>query len=280
MSLFSMLKTNSRLALRGNWGRAIAVLLIPVVISAVLSMCMQVPRQIAGQSLGVYYDYLLSGIKIPARYAVMNAVMSVLAVLVGFLVSPLSLGAARWFYMLVHGRSLPLREVFIFFESFNDYRRAVRLYVSIYFRSLLWSLLFLVLPGAISIFAAAAVTLNPGHTATTGLVFSFILVFLVVLLCTIFLNRYALAAYLLCESDDVRPGEAIRASIAYTKGYRFDLFLFYLSFIGWYFLCALTLGILLFYTAPYFMTANAMYCRYIAEKNRFVPPNDTKEFIV
>ena len=43
------------------------------------------------------------------------------------------------------------------------------------------------------------------------------------------------------------------------KGYKWDYFVFSLSFIGWYFLCVLTLGILFIWLIPYCNTAFAIY---------------------
>ena len=43
------------------------------------------------------------------------------------------------------------------------------------------------------------------------------------------------------------------------NGYKFDYFIFQLSFIGWQILCAITFGIAYIYVIPYFTFANIVY---------------------
>ena len=43
------------------------------------------------------------------------------------------------------------------------------------------------------------------------------------------------------------------------KGYKADLFVFVLSFFGWFLLSMLTLGILLIWIIPYYQTAITIY---------------------
>ena len=43
------------------------------------------------------------------------------------------------------------------------------------------------------------------------------------------------------------------------KGHKFDLFWLNLGFIGWFFLCLLTLGIGFVWFLPYVQTANAAF---------------------
>ena len=63
--------------------------------------------------------------------------------------------------------------------------------------------------------------------------------------------RYRYALYNLLEDPALSPLEAIRMSKAQTYGYKLDLFVLDLSFLGWGILCGLTLGILSIWLAPY-----------------------------
>lgn len=71
--------------------------------------------------------------------------------------------------------------------------------------------------------------------------------------------RYRFAIYNLCENPDMGVMEAISMSCAQTSGYKGDLFLLDLTFIGWNLLCALTAGILDIWIAPYIMQTNIGY---------------------
>ena len=70
---------------------------------------------------------------------------------------------------------------------------------------------------------------------------------------------YAMTPYILEERPELSANEAINHSRAMMKGHKFDLFWLYLSFIGWGFLCILTLGIGLLWLMPYMQTASAAF---------------------
>ncbi|MBQ6621593.1 MAG: DUF975 family protein [Mogibacterium sp.] len=58
--------------------------------------------------------------------------------------------------------------------------------------------------------------------------------------------------YILAEKPDIDQKEARELSAAMMNGHKWNAFLYDLSFIGWYFLGGLTLGLVnLFYTHPY-----------------------------
>ena len=53
--------------------------------------------------------------------------------------------------------------------------------------------------------------------------------------------------------------EILRESKRLTYGYKADIFLFGLSFLGWYLLSVFTMGIAFIYVIPYTLVASAMY---------------------
>ena len=62
---------------------------------------------------------------------------------------------------------------------------------------------------------------------------------------------YSMAPYILAENKGKSARECIKESMAMTDGYKMDLFVLELSFIGWGFLCAITLGIASIWVIPY-----------------------------
>lgn len=62
---------------------------------------------------------------------------------------------------------------------------------------------------------------------------------------------YSQMFYIIAEYKDVSVTKAMRISIMITKGHKWDLFVMYLSFIGWALLAPFTLGILYFWLIPY-----------------------------
>lgn len=79
--------------------------------------------------------------------------------------------------------------------------------------------------------------------------------------------RYRFALYNLCENPELGVMDALNMSKAQTKGYKLDLFVLDLTFIGWSLLCGLTLGILSIWIAPYIQQTDLGYFEAIkAEK--------------
>lgn len=69
---------------------------------------------------------------------------------------------------------------------------------------------------------------------------------------------YAMVPYILADAPDVKVREAMKLSMRMTKGHKGALVVMYLSFIGWYLLSPLTLGILaIVYVNPYVYTSVA-----------------------
>ena len=75
--------------------------------------------------------------------------------------------------------------------------------------------------------------------------------------------RYRFAIYNLCENPDMGVMEAINMSKAQTAGFKWQLFVLDLSFLGWQLLCALTLGILSIWITPYVTQTDVGYFQQI-----------------
>ena len=131
----------------------------------------------------------------------------------------------------------------VFIEGFNNWARAI---LGILWESLwifLWTLLF-VIPGIIKAIA------------------------------------YSQMFYIIVEYKDISVTKAMRISIDITRGHKWDLFVMYLSFIGWDILSALTLGILELWLAPYKnMTYTNAYHALIKEaiEKGIIKPEDLSE---
>lgn len=70
---------------------------------------------------------------------------------------------------------------------------------------------------------------------------------------------YALTPFLLVDRPDLTPLQCIKLSDEMMKGHKFDLFFLYLSFIGWFLLGILTLGIGFLWLQPYVETSFAAF---------------------
>jgi uncharacterized membrane protein len=68
---------------------------------------------------------------------------------------------------------------------------------------------------------------------------------------------YRMVPYILADNPNIGVIEAITLSKEMTAGHKFDIFVLDLSFIGWYFLGALALGIGVLFVMPYENATNA-----------------------
>ena len=69
---------------------------------------------------------------------------------------------------------------------------------------------------------------------------------------------YFMTPYLLADTKEVAPTQALKLSMRMTKGHKGKIFVMCLSFIGWAILTVLTFGILaIFWTGPYMETSFA-----------------------
>lgn len=73
--------------------------------------------------------------------------------------------------------------------------------------------------------------------------------------------NYALTDYILAENPELTTKEALELSKKMMYGHRFRLFCLEFSFIGWAFLCVLSLGIGLIWLMPYTEAAKAAFYR-------------------
>lgn len=69
---------------------------------------------------------------------------------------------------------------------------------------------------------------------------------------------YTFVTYLVIDTD-VNGNDALKESREMMKGYKWDYFVFGLSFLGWILLVPFTFGILLIWLYPYMTVANAIY---------------------
>lgn len=74
---------------------------------------------------------------------------------------------------------------------------------------------------------------------------------------------YSMSFYLTIRKPELAANEALDESKELTKGYKMDLFLLDLSYLGWYFIGIFTFGILWFWILPKHMTARTLYFKEI-----------------
>lgn len=140
--------------------------------------------------------------------------------IIGFLISgAMALGSVTYFIKLIRDEPNGIEDLF---AGFKNYVAALVLSLFTAIFVFLWTLL-LVVPGIIAAF------------------------------------RYSMAYYILHDNPGIGIMEAINQSGELMKGYKWKLFLLYFSFIGWFLLCILTLGIGFLWLSPYVEASKAAF---------------------
>ncbi|HHY74312.1 MAG TPA: DUF975 family protein [Bacillus bacterium] len=151
------------------------------------------------------------------------------------LIIPFSI-AIYWFYLELYRNENPsIGRTFTVYAKGELSLRLIGLSILISIFTSLWSLL-LIIPGIIKVLA------------------------------------YSQTFYLMKDNPDYGPLELITESRKRMNGLKWKLFLLYLSFIGWGFLCILTLGIGFLWLVPYITNSRAAFYQEL-----IYLPNDPKE---
>ena len=125
---------------------------------------------------------------------------------------PLAIGAVYFYMKIESGEEANIN---LLFDGFQDFKRGLIFHIASTIFIILWALLFII-PGII-----AAI-------------------------------KYSMGYYLMVENPDMEPMEALRKSSELMDGYKMDFFMFILSFVGWFILSVVTLGIGFLMLAPYY----------------------------
>ena len=145
-----------------------------------------------------------------------------------FVIQSLFLKASAQFY-LFYKPNIQRGVMTSFFEGFNNFLKTIFAAFACLISITLWSILF-VIPGIIQAFSLSQVF------------------------------------YILADNPQISIAQALKMSKELTRGYKGELFVLGLSFIGWFVLCTLTFGIALLWVFPY---VNLTYAKtYLFLKHR------------
>lgn len=134
-----------------------------------------------------------------------------------FLLSSIISVATAYFYLnFVQNKDDTNFQVFL--DGFNLFAKASLTFLILLIRLIGWTFLFII-PGIIKTFAYSQVT------------------------------------YIIADYPDIRVNDAFRMSNLITNGYKLDIFVFYLSFIGYFLLIFFSFGLATFFFTPYIETA-------------------------
>jgi hypothetical protein len=132
---------------------------------------------------------------------------------------PLMLGFYTCYLKMQRNQDVEFEELF---SGFNNFVTSMVTYLLIFIYTFLWSLLFII-PGIIKALS------------------------------------YSMSLFILADNPNMKANEAITKSKEMMNGHKWELFVLYLSFIGWMLLTILTFGILVIYVGPYMYASLAAF---------------------
>ena len=200
---------------------AIAALMVSI-ISQIPSNMITIPVYIQQMNEIAMHGQVFTVADPTAQVAGMLAMIAIMAALY-----PVTVGYVKMALNGLNGHPVELNELG---NHFRQLSRWALLFVLVFAKTFLWSLLLLI-PGII-----AAI-------------------------------NYSQSVYLMLGDPDLKPNDAINQSIALMKGYRVDFFVLGLSFIGWLLLVVVTFGLAWLYVGPYMEITLAAFHRKLREIN-------------
>lgn len=110
---------------------------------------------------------------------------------------------------------------------------------------------------------------NFGTNCIAGIlvsIFTFLWSLLLVIPGIIKAYSYSMTYYILADHPEMSAKDAIKTSQVMMDGHKMDLFVLELSFIGWYLLCGITLGLAGLYVGPYVSASHAAFYEAIKDE--------------
>ena len=222
-------------ALKGNWAKAVLAFVVYLAImtlalgpymlySTKMNAYMMENAPVTSFSLSSILNSALALAQDPEYIALESKTQgwnAVYLLMLVFVVWPLSVGISNAFLRLLTGGENDILGNTYKIATKNYWHKMWGMLLMRIFISL-WSLLFII-PGIVKVFS------------------------------------YAMTPYILEENPELSANDAINRSRAMMRGHKFDLFWLWLSFIGWAVLSICTLGIGLFWLAPYMETSVAAF---------------------
>ncbi|PET47002.1 hypothetical protein CN514_20255 [Bacillus sp. AFS001701] len=157
-----------------------------------------------------------------------GVIQSVIEIISAILNTLLGYGLLVYFIKLIRDEEKSISDLFFYFKSGHQFIRGIIVGFLVTLFTLLWTLL-LIVPGIIKSIA------------------------------------YSQVGYILKDHPEMGALDAITLSRRMMDGYKWKLFLLWLSFIGWGLLIIITFGLALFYVAPYFSATQAQFYEEVKE---------------
>jgi len=263
------IKRDARAALKNQTGTAALITFLLLVVSFVVGLFEgAIPLMLGAptffQNLADSTNPWQAALSSAPWFLLFAGLMAIVSLI---FVAPMSLGTADWFMGCTDGQDNGAAYIFWPFGC-KKFWGSMVLFVVTYLLSLFWAVLFLALPVGLigyAVYSLYYLNLSPVLQTLTivGAAAGVLFLLVVLVFLAIFLSRYWLSIFLMGKKYGKGPFGALAMSVRITKGHRFELFGFILSFLPWMLLNIFVIPML--FTIPYATMSMALYTRYLAE---------------
>lgn len=165
----------------------------------------------------------------PLYELVSHPVYEIVTGILAIAILPIGIGTTYYVMNLIRGNNMDIKEIF---SKYKYYIPILIVVALIFVFTFLWSLL-LIIPGII------------------------------------YALKVSMSGFIMADEldENTKPMEVLDKSKSMMEGHKWEYFVFNLSFIGWFLLIPITLGIVLIWLIPYIQTANIMYYEKLKELN-------------
>ena len=238
-------KNFALMQLNGRWKPAIIGTLISLLIALAFTVTQKETSSISYSEL-LNYDYaqLLDYYRNSSEFSAPSFILSFIQTIVGFITEIVLIS-----FLLIFSRSPDPVSLKSYFECYNKWGRGILTGLWRWLWLFLWGLIAVpILIGLILLYTVLPVSISD---STIGA-----LTPIVLLICLIpmFIKsiEYSFVFFFVSEFSEIGIRKALRLSITIAKGHRWNIFVLDLSFIGWFLLCAISLGIGFLWILPYY----------------------------
>ena len=248
-------KNFALMQLKGRWKPAIIATIISILLLLIFSVTQTQSTQLSySEMLQLSEQQLLEYIQSDPQFSAPGIILSIIETIMDFIVDIVLVS-----FFLIYSRSPDPVSLKQYFEGYNKWARGILCG--------LWKLLWVFLWGLIAIPVCTAYILIIALLSNSiefSPTFQLVLMTIVLLigLIPMFIKsiEYSFATFFTAEFPELGIRKALRHSITIAKGHRWDIFVLELSFIGWFLLSCITIGIGFVWFLPYYyMTMTNTY---------------------
>ncbi|EEM08602.1 Integral membrane protein [Bacillus pseudomycoides] len=257
------MKREALQSLRGKWGLGVGSTLLYGILSYILSLfatlIVIIPFVLLFMLLGDSID-LFEGETVTIGFTVTFVILYGLMMFMSLMSYGITAyGYTNVFLNISRRKGATIDALFEGFRGFRRMMNAAKAMILIFLYSGIWiPFVLLIIVGLLGD--------ETGDAGEGSAIAFFVLLFVSFIVIIIASFSYVMTYYVMIDNPEYGVLQAMKESKKIMKGHKMDLFLLWLSFIGWGILAMIPFGFGLLWLCPYISTTTAHFYQYVSEK--------------